>query len=85
MALSFIAVNTPSDVCKKEKEAFYDKFTSVVGKCPRGDIRIVLGDFSAVSGCDRTGYEMSVGPIAWELISVAITAFFSGSLLGPRD
>ncbi|XP_069998230.1 uncharacterized protein [Penaeus vannamei] len=28
--------------------------------CPRGDIRIVLGDFNAVSGCDRAGYEMSV-------------------------
>ncbi|XP_069979448.1 uncharacterized protein [Penaeus vannamei] len=28
----------------------------------RRDIRIVLGDFNAVSGCDRAGYEMSVGP-----------------------
>lgn len=31
-------------------------------RCPPRDICIVLGDFNAVSGCDRAGYEMSLGP-----------------------
>ncbi|XP_069992327.1 craniofacial development protein 2-like [Penaeus vannamei] len=44
------------------KEAFYAKLTSVIDNCPRRDIRIVLVDFGAVSGCDRAGYEMSVSP-----------------------
>ncbi|XP_069989707.1 uncharacterized protein [Penaeus vannamei] len=43
-------------------EMFYTKLASVADSCPRRDIRIVLGDFNAVSGCDRAGYEMSVGP-----------------------
>ena len=41
---------------------FYAKLASMVDSCPRRDIRIVLGDFNAVSGCDRAGYEMSVSP-----------------------
>ncbi|MCT5353420.1 hypothetical protein LZK34_32860, partial [Pseudomonas aeruginosa] len=61
--LSLIAVYAPTDVHKTDvKEAFYAKLASVADDCPRRDIRIVLGDFNAVSGCDRAGYEMSVGP-----------------------
>ncbi|XP_070000706.1 uncharacterized protein [Penaeus vannamei] len=61
--VSFIAVYVTTDICKIDvKEAFYIKLISVVDKCPRRDIRIVLGNFTAVSGCDRAGYEMSVGP-----------------------
>ena len=61
--MSLIAVYAPTDVCKLDvKEMFYAKLTSVADRCPRRDIRIVLGDFNAVSGCDRAGYEMSVGP-----------------------
>ena len=61
--MSLIAVYAPTDVHKTDvKEAFYAKLASVADDCPRRDIRIVLGDFNAVSGCDRAGYEMSVGP-----------------------
>ena len=61
--MSLIAVYAPTDVCKLDvKEMFYAKLASVSDRCPRRDIRIVLGDFNAVSSCDRGGYEMSVGP-----------------------
>ncbi|XP_070000704.1 craniofacial development protein 2-like [Penaeus vannamei] len=59
--VSFIAVYAPTNVCKLNvKEAFYAKLTSMVDKCPQRDIRIVLGDSNAVSGCDRASYEMSI-------------------------
>ena len=61
--MSLIAVYAPTDVSKPDvKEMFYAKLASVTDSCPRRDIRVVLGDFNAVSGCDRAGYEMSVGP-----------------------
>ncbi|XP_069977429.1 uncharacterized protein [Penaeus vannamei] len=61
--MSLIAVYAPTDVCKLDmKKMFYAKLVSVSDRCPRCDIRIVLGDFNAVSGCDRAGYEMSVSP-----------------------
>ena len=31
-------------------------------QCPRRDARIILGDFNAVTGTERDGYEISVGP-----------------------
>ena len=61
--MSLIAVYAPIDICKLDvKEMFYAKLASVTDSCPRRDIRIVLGDFNAVSGCERAGYEMSLGP-----------------------
>ena len=61
--ISLIAVYAPTDVSKPDvKEMFYAKLASVVDSCPQRDIRIVLGDFNAVSGCDRVGYKMSVSP-----------------------
>ncbi|XP_069985543.1 craniofacial development protein 2-like [Penaeus vannamei] len=61
--MSLIAVYTPTDVCKLDvKEMFYSKLALVSDRWPRRDIRIVLGDFNVVSGCDRAGYEMSVSP-----------------------
>ncbi|XP_037781873.1 uncharacterized protein LOC119578299 [Penaeus monodon] len=38
------------------------RHTSALDSCPRRYICIILGDFSAVSGCDRADYEMSVRP-----------------------
>ncbi|XP_069979450.1 uncharacterized protein [Penaeus vannamei] len=61
--MSLIGVYAPTDVCILDvKEMFYAKLASVADRCPRQDIRIILGDFHAVSGCDRAGYEMSVCP-----------------------
>lgn len=53
-----IAVYAPADIYElEEKDAYCGR------KCPRLDICIVRGDFNVVSGCDRAGYEMGVGPL----------------------
>ena len=41
---------------------FYAKLNSIVDQCAPRDTLIVLGDFNAVSGTERVGYEMCVGP-----------------------
>ena len=43
-------------------EMFYAKLDSVLDQCPRWDTLIVLGDFNAVTGTERTGYELCLGP-----------------------
>ena len=43
---------------KLEKDMFYAKLDSVLAQCPRRDALIVLGDFNAVIGTERDGYEM---------------------------
>lgn len=51
-----IAVYPSTDVCKLGvKERFYSKVASMMDSCPWRDICIILGDFSAVTGCDRAG------------------------------
>ena len=44
------------------KDAFYATLESVVDHCPRRDTLLVLGDFNALAGTDRDGYETCVGP-----------------------
>ena len=39
------------------KHAFYATLESVVDQCPRQDTLLVLGDFNALTGTDRDGYE----------------------------
>ena len=46
----------------EEKGMFYAKLDSVLDQCPRRDALIVLGDFNAVTGTERAGYEICVGP-----------------------
>ena len=61
--ISLVAVYAPTEVRDlEEKELFYAKLDSIVEQCPPGDTLIVLGDFNAVTGTDRTGYELCVGP-----------------------
>ena len=47
----------------KEKEMYYAKLNSVLDQCPHRDapIAFVPGDFYAVTGTDRAGYEICVG------------------------
>ena len=45
-----------------EKEMFYAKLDSVLNQCLLQDTLIVLGDFNAVTGIERGGYELCVGP-----------------------
>ena len=61
--MSLISVYAPTEVCdQEEKEVFYAKLESLLDRCPRRDVLVVLGDFNAVTGTDRAGYEVCVGP-----------------------
>ena len=61
--MSVVAVYAPTEVCETEgKEMFYAKIDFVMDQCPCLDALIVLGDFNAVNGTERTGYEIYVGP-----------------------
>ena len=61
--VSIIAVYAPTEMRElAEKEMFYAKLDSVVSQCPRRDTVLVMGDFNAVTGTERAGYELCVGP-----------------------
>ena len=61
--ISLVAVYAPTEGGGlEEKEMFYAKLDSVVAQCPPGDTLMVMGDFNAVTGTDREGYEICVGP-----------------------
>ena len=61
--MSLIAVYAPTEMCETlEKETFYAKLESIIDQCPRRDVLVVLGDFNAVTGTERAGYEICVGP-----------------------
>ena len=61
--MSVVAVYAPTETSKpEEKEMFYAKLDSVVEQCPSRDTLLVLGDFNAVTGTEREGYELCVGP-----------------------
>ena len=50
-------------VCEtEEKEMFYAKLDSVLDQYPRRDALSVLGAVNAVTGTERAGYEICVGP-----------------------
>ena len=44
------------------KDAFYATLKAVVDQCHKRDTLQVLGDFNALTGTDRDGYETCVGP-----------------------
>ena len=43
---------------------FYAKLDSILDQCPRWDTLIVLADFNAATGTERTGYEYVLVPMA---------------------
>ena len=43
-------------------DAFYAALKSVVDQWPTRDTLLILGDFNALTGTDRDGYETCVGP-----------------------
>ena len=59
--MSFGTVYAPTEVCETE-EMFYIKFDSVLEQCPRRGALIFPGDFNAVTGTERGGYEICAGP-----------------------
>ena len=61
--LSLVAVYAPFERSTlRDKEIFYTKSESVLHQCPSGDTLLVLGDFNAVTGIQRDGYEVCLGP-----------------------
>ena len=62
-AMSIVAVYAPTGVSElSAKEAFYAELNSVLDAAPKRDTKIVLGDFNAVTGTSRDGYEACIGP-----------------------
>ena len=61
--ISLVAVYAPTEKSKLgNKEMFYTKLESILDQCPPGDTLLVLGDFNAVTGTQRDGYEVCLGP-----------------------
>ena len=61
--MSVVAVYAPTEVCEtQEKEMFYSKLDFVLEQCPRRDALIVLDDYNAVTGTERAGSKIYVGP-----------------------
>ena len=61
--MSVVAVYASTEVCEtEEKEMYYAKHDSVLDQCPHRDALIVLGAFNVVTGTERAGNEICVGP-----------------------
>ncbi|VDP25230.1 unnamed protein product [Schistosoma margrebowiei] len=43
------------------KDQFYERLQSIIEKCPRKDLTILMGDLNAKVGMDNTGYEDIMG------------------------
>ncbi|VDP62928.1 unnamed protein product [Schistosoma mattheei] len=43
------------------KDQFYGRLQSIIGRCPRKDLTILVGDLNAKVGIDNTGYEDIIG------------------------
>ncbi|VDP21245.1 unnamed protein product [Schistosoma margrebowiei] len=43
------------------KDQFYERLQSIIGKCRRNDLTILMGDLNAKVGIDNTGYEDIMG------------------------
>ena len=62
-AVSLVSVYAPTENAESSvKDAFYADLHSAVRSCRRSDTLLVLGDFNATTGSDRTGYEDCLGP-----------------------
>ena len=57
------------------KDAFYATLESEVDQCPRRDTLLVLGDFNALPGTDRDGYETCVCPLGSGTVNQNSTKF----------
>ena len=62
-SISLVSVYAPTEASYLTvKDAFYATLEAVVDQCPWRNIVLVLGDFTALTGTDRDGYETCVGP-----------------------
>ena len=59
--MSAVALYAPTEMCETEEKMFHAKLDTVLDQCPCHDALTVLGDFNAVTGTERAGYEICVG------------------------
>ena len=60
--MSLVAVHASTEMCGiHEKEMLYARLCSG-SVSPRWNTLLALGDFNAVTGTERSGYELCVGP-----------------------
>ena len=71
--ISLVSIYAPTDLTVKE--AFYTALESMVDQCPRCNTLLVLGDFNALTGTDRDGYETRVGPHSSRTVNQKSTKF----------
>ncbi|VDO75261.1 unnamed protein product [Schistosoma margrebowiei] len=50
-----------NDYNEDAKDQLYDRLQSIIEKCPRKDLTILMGDLNAKVGMDNTGYEDIMG------------------------
>ncbi|VDP56227.1 unnamed protein product [Schistosoma margrebowiei] len=43
------------------KDQFYDRLQSIIEKCTKKDLKVLMGDFNINVGMDNTGYEYIIG------------------------
>ena len=60
--LTIIQSYAPTNVAEpQEKDQYYSQLNAIVDKIPKGDIKILMGDFNAKIGSDNTDYERVMG------------------------
>ncbi|CAI2724589.1 unnamed protein product [Schistosoma spindalis] len=62
ITMSIIQCNAHTNDSNDEvKDKFYERLQSIIEKCPRKDLTILMGDLNAKVGIDNTGYEDIMG------------------------
>ncbi|VDO53654.1 unnamed protein product [Schistosoma margrebowiei] len=60
--MNIIQCYTPTNDSNDDiKDLFYERLQSIIEKCPRKDLTILMGDLNAKVGIDNTGYEDIMG------------------------
>ena len=52
---------TTNDINHNNKDKFCERLQSIIAKCPRKDLVILMGNLNAKVGMDNTGYEDIMG------------------------
>ena len=61
--MSLVAVYASIEICEaKENDIYHLKLNSMLHPCPCCDVLIVSGDFNTVTGTERAGYVLCIGP-----------------------
>jgi len=56
-----VAYAPPQPSADADKDTFYQQLDSLISAIPPHDTTIILGDFNAVTGPDRHGFESVIG------------------------